>query len=600
MKRSTALMGIWTMGITVASALLACGGGSDAVVAANLSCDDSMKSAFKPDANTTVQLVKAFKKGEQMLLSGTATATTPVAANDMCLVKLLVGPGHPGPASAPSTTAGIGIEVWLPGKALWNNRIHLLGGAGMAGGVQSTLTAFAAGAGINPWDVAGSEGAVSATTDTGHVAGNPQFLMKSDGTINTVGWNEFSERGIHEMTLKAKALAQAYYGAAARYTYWHGGSTGGRQGMKQAQAYPADFDGIIATSPAINWSRMTSSILYGQIVTQRDLGGVGMTTAQVNAVSTAALNACDLVNGQHLGFILDTSQCKYDPALDASVLCAPAGTNTTTSCVTPKQATAMNKIWYGQTRDGSVPAPASDTGSGITLAGNQVWYGYPRGSSLATPPFPGLGTITDPAAPYNTLGTDLLALYLQDPTISTPAFINATGNGADGWKNLTYAGLAHASDRALALQSAFSNIDTDNPDLSQFKARGGKLITVYGLSDNLIPYPGIINYYNRVMTQLGGLANVQSFYKLYMVPGMGHFPFNGTVNPTANPPIPTEAAKYALLTDWVEKGIEPGQVTISSVATGTAVAKSQPMCVYPKKASYVSGDINLAASYSCL
>jgi len=258
----------------------------------------------------------------------------------------------------------------------------------------------------------------------------------------------------------------------------------------------------------------------------------------------------------------------------------------------------LNKVWYGQTSDGSVPSPASDVGSGVTLASNQLWYGYPRGAELASAPFPGLGTITGPVTPY-VLATDLVALFLQDPTISTPAFINATGNGADGWKNLSYDQLAHASARGVALQPAFSNIDTDNPDLSQFKAHGGKLITVYGLSDNLIPYLGAINYYNRVMTQLGGLANVQSFYKLYMVPGMGHFPFNGTVNPTANPPIPTEAAKYALLTDWVEKGIEPGSLTISSSATATAVARSQPMCVYPQKATYVSGDINLAASYSC-
>jgi len=593
---------------TLCCALVAACGGSDSAdpgtAPASLTCDDSMKTAFKPDANTTVALVKAFKKNDPLLLTGSATAATPLAANDMCLVKLLVGPGHSGPASAPSTTPGIGIEVWLPGKDRWNNRIHVLGGAGMAGGPQTTLTAFAGGAGVNPWDVAGTEGAVSATTDTGHPVGSATFLMNPDGTVNTVGWTEFSERGIHEMTAKTKALALSYYAAAAKYTYWHGGSTGGRQGLKQAQAYPEDFDGIIANSPAINWSKFTTAMLYGQVVTQRDLAGVGMTSAQVNAVSSAAIGACDLLGGQHLGYLLDPSKCTYDPTLDAGVLCiASGGTNATADCITTAQASSLNKTWYGQTRDGTVPAPASDTGFESVLSGNHLWYGYPRGSNIATAPFPGLGTINGPTTPQ-TLATDLIALELQDPTFSTPAFVNATGNGTDGWKSLSYAQLAHAADRGLALQSAFGNINTDNPDLSKFKARGGKLITVYGTSDNLIPYPGMVNYYNRVAVQLGGLSSVQSFYKLYLVPGMGHFPANGTTNFSANPPIPSEAQNYARLTDWVEKGIEPAElVAVSTVVTpntpNTPSVRSGVMCAYPKMPVYLSGALDAAASYGC-
>ena len=597
----------WGTGLATAALLAALGGCDDsggsspAVAVALLTCDDSMKTAFAPDALTQVTLVKAFKKGDAVLLSGTATAATPVAANDMCFVKLLVGPGHPGPASAPSTTAGIGIEVWLPAKAAWNTRLHVLGGAGWAGGVQSSLTGLAGGFGVNPWDVAGTEGAVSATTDTGHVVGDGSFLMNPDGTINTVGWSEFSERGIHEMTVKAKALALAYYGSAPKHSYWHGGSTGGRQGLKQAQAYPDDFDGIIATSPAINWTRFSTSMMYGQVVTQRDLGGVGMTSAQVNAVSMAAIAACDLVGGQHLGYLPDPSTCSYDPTQDASVLCvANGGTDASANCVTPAQATALNKVWYGQTFDGSVPSPAVDTGYATTLSSPHLWYGYPRGASLATQPFPGFGTVTGPATPVG-IGADLLALELQDPTISTPAFLNATGNGADGWKGLSYAQLAHAADRGIALQASFGNIDTDNPDLSKFSAHGGKLITVYGTSDNLLPYPGIINYYQRVATQLGGIANVQGFYKLYLVPGMGHFPVNGTANPAANPPIPTEAQNYALLTDWVENGAAPpDKRTISSLVTpANPTQTTGAICAYPKMPAYTSGDIRDAGSYTC-
>src|SRR5882672_3840761 len=64
----------------------------------NLQCDDSINAAFHPDRNTSVTLVKAFRQGDQLLLSGAATNSTPIAESDICLVKLLVGPGNPGPA----------------------------------------------------------------------------------------------------------------------------------------------------------------------------------------------------------------------------------------------------------------------------------------------------------------------------------------------------------------------------------------------------------------------------------------------------------------------------------------------------------------------
>jgi feruloyl esterase len=106
-----------------------------------LRCDDSMKNEFRPDALTRVLLVKAYRKGEPLALSATpATPAPPTAANDVCVVKLVVGPGNPGPAGLPSTSPGIGIEVWLPSTANWNRRIHAIGGGGWAGGVHTDPT----------------------------------------------------------------------------------------------------------------------------------------------------------------------------------------------------------------------------------------------------------------------------------------------------------------------------------------------------------------------------------------------------------------------------------------------------------------------------
>ncbi|KLN53592.1 tannase/feruloyl esterase family alpha/beta hydrolase [Variovorax paradoxus] len=559
-----------------------------------LACDDSMKSRFAPDAATAVLMVKAFKKGDALLLTGTASPSTPVAQNDLCFVKLNVGPGNPGVADASSTSAGIGIEIWLPTAANWNKRIHVKGGGGWAGGTQGTLTGITPNSGSagSASETAGVEGAVSATTDTGHAVSNGSFAMNPDGTVNTVLWKDFSGRGIHEMAVKTKALAKAYYGEDAKYAYWNGFSTGGRQGLKEAQANPADFDGILAGAPANNWTKFITTELYPQIVVQRDLAGVSITAAQHTSVSNAAINACDVVGGVHLGYVPDPAACRYDPTTDAAVICsADGGTNATAGCVTPAQALAFNKFWYGQTANGAVPNPAADNGFAAATAASQKWYGLARGSSLmglaGATPFP--------------ISSDMVALELQDPTIATPSFLNATGNGADGWKSLTYPQLANAWDRGVALQTAFANINTDSADLSAFRDRKGKLISYHGLADTLIPPQGTINYYSRVATQMGGVAATQGFYRLYLVPGMGHGFSNGTSNASANPPLPTNAQLYELLTAWVERGIEPPvRVEATTLASASfPVVKSRPLCLYPLKANYTSGDPNLAASYTC-
>jgi hypothetical protein len=230
-----------------AALLVGCGGSDAPATPALLTCDDGMKTAFKPDAQTQVVLVKAFKQGDPLTLASPAPAGTPVAAASVCLVKFNVGPGNAGPANAPSTSAGIGIEVWLPAKDKWNNRFHALGGGGWQGGPAGSATAIAS---LAAAGVAGVEGAVSSTTDTGHAGPGGAFAMNPDGTINQGLWTDFASRAIHEQAVKTKALATAFYGTAPRYSYWDGGSTGGRQGLNLAQNHPADFDGMVALYPA--------------------------------------------------------------------------------------------------------------------------------------------------------------------------------------------------------------------------------------------------------------------------------------------------------------------------------------------------------------
>lgn len=560
-----------------------------------------MKTAFKPDADTTVVFVKQFKAGDSYALANTPTTPTPMkAAADVCLVKLLVGPGNPGPANAPSTSSGIGIEVWLPSPSAWNSVIRATGSGGWAGGAHSDPNQVAT---KSLYLAAVNKGYAVSASDHGHVVlNNGDFAMNPDGTINTVLWQDFAERSMHVMAIETKALVKAYYGRNQARTYWDGFSTGGRQGFKLAQKYPNDFDGILAGSPAFNWSKFITAELYPQVAMQQVLGAP-IAAAKLALVSGAAVKSCDSAG---LGYLLDPTQCRYDPTKDASVLCSGTtgngvvGTSSNAACLTGNEAQVVNQIWYGETTDGSAPDPAINNGASPTLSTNQLWYGLTRGTSLSL----SLAGST----PFG-IATDQVALELQSAAYAQASFVNTAGNGANKWKQLGYADLANAYAQGLALQSSFSNINTDNPNLSAFQAAGGKILTYHGLADDKIFPEGSINYFERTAGEMGGASTVQSFYRLFLIPGLAHdssFATSASIDPTTNAqistakmPLPQPAIgrdeMFQALRDWVEKGIAPTQILVSS-SDGTA---SRPLCLYPQIVHYVGGSIASAASYAC-
>lgn len=557
------------------------------------------------DPDVRVLATRAYAKDAP--LSAQLGAKSPKALNDLCLVKLQVGPGSSGPVGAPSTQAGIGIEIWLPTAANWNGRIHNVGGGGFVGLPQvSAVDAIAPSVSrVNAASqIAGSEGAVSAITDTGHKSDDAataskdgSFLMTATGAINTTQWQDFSERGIHQTALLTKKLAAGFYGQPAKHAYFEGCSTGGRQAHKHAQAFPEDYDGIIAGSPAINWTRFINADLYPQVVMQRDLGGP-ISPEQLNRVSSAAVSACDSgLNGEHLGYIADPSACHYNPVNDKAVLCkASGGTDTSAQCISTAQANAINKIWFGQTADGSVPDPRQDNGDHATLAANHLWFGPQRGSNLAAL----AGSQNGQGAPFP-IAAHQVALNLQDGTVATPDFVNAAQHGADGWKQLSYSDLARAYEQGVALQKPFAHINTDQVDLAAFKARGAKIMVFHGLADPVITAQGTEHYYQSVVRAAGGRAQADNFYRFYTVPGMGHCGGIGSVDgvagvsPKADPPLPRAQQLYSHLVKWVEQGTDPDGITIAN-ADDTV---EHPLCQYPKKLHYVGGAKEAASAYDC-
>src|SRR5690606_13440727 len=116
----------------------------------------------------------------------------------------------------------------------------------------------------------------------------------------------------HQMTLKAKALATAYYdGSAPQHAYFVGCSAGGRQGMKAAQMYPEDYDGIVAGAPGLNWSgRALQTVWVGQAVAQAPLPAEKFPT-----LNAAVIAACDSNDGVTDGVIANPPACSFDPGV---------------------------------------------------------------------------------------------------------------------------------------------------------------------------------------------------------------------------------------------------------------------------------------------
>jgi feruloyl esterase len=283
------------------------------------------------------------------------------------------------------------------------------------------------------------------------------------------------------------------------------------------------------------------------------------------------------------------------------------GTSTNLAgCLSAREAQVVNKIWYGLTRDGSHADPAVDNGgTTASLSSNHLWFGLTRGTNL---------TALAGTTPF-AISSVQVALEMLDPSLaqSTPAGVltNLAGAnlGKDGWKNLSYSDLGRAFDQGLALQPAFSYINTDSVDLSALRDRGAKVISYHGYADQLIMPQGSLHYFERLAANMGGIAEVQKFNRLYFIPGHGHDgtfnssasidPTTGTNAATTKVPMPQSAVGrdelFTALRNWVEKSQPPGRIEVSSSNGSVSI----PLCVHPQKAILTGTSPTSASSYTC-
>jgi feruloyl esterase len=436
---------------------------------------------------------------------------------------------------APTADSHILFEVWMPMEK-WNGKFAGVGNGGWAGTISYGGLADQL-----------RRGYAAASTNTGHEAA-PGLNMARFAFEKPEPLIDFAYRSHHETATAAKALLEAFYGKPAARSYFIGCSSGGYQGLMEAQRFPSDYDGIVAGAPANNWTRLMAGDFDGVLAVLKDPAS-NIPLSALGLLYRGALAACDGHDGVVDGVLEDPRRCTFDPG---RLTCTSS--QTAPNCLTPAQVEAARRI-YGGLKD--------------PKTGAQLYPGLAAGSEPFWPH-------RDPANPFPIPLSHYKWLVFADPNWD--------------WKTFDWAD-PEDYQAFLKAESKFAPIlNATNPDLREFRQRGGKLLQYHGWNDQLISPQNSIDYYESVRSFFGGAGDVQSFYRLFMAPGMAHC--SGGTGPSA-------FDMQGALEQWIERGVAPDQVIATRSLNGV-VDRLRPLCPYPKVAAYAgSGDTNDASSFVC-
>jgi hypothetical protein len=559
-----------TLTATVAAALLIGCGGNDHPPAPPpgaqlpLSCVQ-LAGMTVPAASIGLPTTGAVVTEAQVIA---AAGTGPAAVGEHCKVAGDINPVDP---NAPK----IKFQLNLPTN--WNSKVLMFGGGGYNGMIPSPSGNVPAG----PIDQLTPLGRGYATfaSDSGHQAG---ALGSRDGSF---GANDEAVRNYIGDALK-KTRDTALYLLNARYAvggpqkaYFAGGSTGGREALAVVQNWPQDWDGAIVLYPA--WNAISLDLQFGRITRAFAQPGAYPNAAKRKRLYDAAIQACDNLDGVSDGLISNMQACNagFDPAtamLNGAPLRCADGAEGGDTCLSDAQIAAL-KV-FNTPINFNYPLASGET----QYPGFNVWgadLGIPNAHPLqATVTSLSLGS-SQPAnpmpvtAPYGSTFWDQWAKYFltRDPAFNS---LTLDPENPGIWQ---------------ARISALSSLgDINKTDLSAFQAKGGKILMAHGKADALVSTRATEQYYDRLKSTMGA-AKVDSFVRYYEIPGYGH-----AVSTVFN------AAWDSLTTleNWVEKGAAPpNQVVTDTVGVP---GRTRPLCDYPSWPRYKgSGDINVAASYTC-
>ena len=428
----------------------------------------------------------------------------------------------------------------------WNNRFYMVGGGGYAGTISH-----------GPMNTGLQKGYATASTDTGHdAAKEPLATFANPGPNNPHADRkvlDYAYLAVHNTAVLAKQIIKTYYGSDPKYSYWVGCSTGGRQGLMEAQRYPEDFDGYVIGAPVLKISgEQMRGIWNAQAVTSEP---GKLAVEKLPLLAAAIYKKCDAVDGVQDNLIADPRRCKFDPAEDLPK-CADDVDGK--DCFTTGQIAGLKKVYGGvRSSKGTLLYPGQSLGAEIAPPnGRSAWIG-----SIGAEPGAGLA-----------FGETFMRFMTRPPL-------------GPEW---SYKSFNFDTD-PIKITAIAKMIDATNPDLTKLKKRGGKIIQYHGWADALVNPQASVDYYESVMKKMG-VKQTGEFYKLYMIPGMFHCAGG----------IGCDRADWLTpLVEWVEKGIAPSAIAGTRVQQGATVM-TRPHCAYPQVASYKgSGDVSKAENFTC-
>lgn len=436
----------------------------------------------------------------------------------------------------------IRFELSLPTS--WNNRFYMFGNGGYAG------ENLAAPGRVNARNTALRRGFAVAQQNTGHDA-----AIEPLGTfaVNRQKLLDYAFRAVHITAETAKQIIRAHYGNAPRKSYFDGCSTGGRQGLMSAQRFPEDFDGIVVGAPVLNFTGTMMNAAWNA----RALAAAPLTLEKLKLVAARIYAKCDALDGLTDGLIADPRRCPFDPAKDLPICASDAAVG---DCLTQAEARTLAAIYGG------------------AESGKRLFWGQPVGAEIEMPAGNGMQTgwanwiIAPNGRTISVNFAETFFRYLAPPKPDPNYELKSFNFESDPGK----------------LQAISNLLDAKNPDLSRFKARGGRVVMYFGWADTALnPLMGI-DYFEQVNQRFGSAT--ADFFQLFMVPGMAHC--RGGVGTD-------EFDAMTALVEWVEKGVAPNQLAASQSRAGKVV-RTRPLCPYPQVAKHNgTGSPDDARSFVC-
>lgn len=516
----------------------------DAASAEATTPSPAASAACSPTGFEGVTLVNATVLSAAMASDGTYTPTGGTTSYTG-LPRFCIVKGQ----ATPSQDSLINFELWVPVAAQWNGKFVATGNGG-----YSPLLNYA--------DMAHAmrQGYATIGGDTGH-----QTMFGSDlifGAGHPEKIRDWGSRSVHAIVEAGKAIIKALNARAASRSYFYGCSTGGEQAYAAAQRYPQDFDGLIAGAPANNRIAVNTELVWRFLSNhaKNDNRTPILTQPKLNLITNAAVAACDGIDGVVDGVMEDPRVCTTERFNIESLACKAGDAP---SCLTAAELAAAKAIYkgptHGRTGQSIYPGPLVGSESGWS----QFW-----------------GT-TEP------LRTDFWRYW---------AFDNPNWD----WWSFDFNRMYDY------VQVKLSDLtDNNNTDLSAYKARQGKLMTYQGWIDPGTNALDTISYYEKVREAQGSQQAIDHFFRLFMVPGMGHCTGGpGTTNfgNGGRSPPPVIDASHDLLSAldlWVERGIAPDSIIASRVVDGATV-RTRPLCPFPRKAQYKGrGSTDDASNFEC-